>query len=758
MSINEEDYLQLEKEIKLDDIDFSDLESKYEVNNIGLDNYIIVDGAPIAPESKVPILIKVLRKLFSQVGEIYEGDEGIYMPLENGKSKGYLFIQFKSNELIELAIKKLHGKKLDQNHRLLINKLSDMEKYQVNEKFINEEFIEPKIESFQSHGYLKSWLQDEQGRDQMILHFNETVGIYWNKKSNEPESVIEPRKGFTSKYAKFSPKGTYLFSIHPQGIQSWGGENFHSIKRFFHQQVRLIDFSPNEKFMVTLSPIPISLPDSTIDRAQFPFGPESEGHKLVIWNMITGEPMRTFALPPHLEGQKEMPWPLVKWSFDDKYCARQGPDALAIYETESNFQLLDKKLVKIDGIQDFEWAPAGVKFHNTNTNNNNNKKTNDDGDGDGEHVLSYWTPESTNQTARVALMQIPSREILRTVNLFQVSDCKMHWQSNGKLLCVKVDRHTKSGKTIFSNLEFFKINEKDIPVEKLELKDVVVNFAWEPNTERFITISRLDDGNPNPAIPKNTISFYAPETTKTKTGNKNTNLKKKGVGAAFTNQQQQQQQQQQLSSKYKAYTKIENKHSNTIFWSPKGRYVVIATISRTSGELEFFDVSFDDEINKKSLPANVKLLKTDKFAGMTNISWDPSGRFVAAWSTSWLHAIDNGYRLYEFTGNLLRDDSIDQFKDFVWRPRPPTLLTNNDKKKVRSNLREYSAQFEEADAMEADAAVKEIILARRKALEDWRNYRAKHISKQGNSKNEVQAEIIEEIKEEIIEEKEEIVE
>ena len=89
--------------------------------------------------------------------------------------------------------------------------------------------------------------------------------------------------------------------------------------------------------MVTLSPIPISLPDSTVDRAQFPFGPESEGHKLVIWNMITGEPVRTFALPPHLEGQKEMPWPLVKWSYDDKYCARQGPDALAIYETESNF-------------------------------------------------------------------------------------------------------------------------------------------------------------------------------------------------------------------------------------------------------------------------------------------------------------------------------------------------------------------------------------------------------------------------------------
>ncbi|EMG47628.1 PRT1 Eukaryotic translation initiation factor 3 subunit B [Candida maltosa Xu316] len=713
MSINEEDYLQLEKEINLDDIDFSDLEQKYEVD-IGLDNYVIVDGAPVAPEAKVPVLIKVLRKLFSQAGEIAEGDEGVYMPLENGKSKGYLFIQYKTPEMADLAIKKLHGKKLDQNHRLLVNKLSDMEKFGV-EGAVSEKFVEPKLEPFKSHGYLKSWLQDEQGRDQIVLHFNENVGVYWNKKANDPEPVIEPRKGFTSKYAKFSPKGTYLFSIHPQGIQSWGGDDFQSMKRFYHQQVRLIDFSPNEKYMVTLSPIPIALPDSAAERAQFPFGPESEGHKLVIWDMVTGEPARTFALPPHLEGQKEMPWPLVKWSFDDKYCARQGPDALAIYETPS-FQLLDKKLVKIDGIQDFEWAPAGVPLFNS-------KKTG------GEHVLSYWTPESTNQTARVALMQIPSREILRTVNLFQVSDCKMHWQSNGKLLCVKVDRHTKSGKTVFSNLEFFKTAERDIPVEKLELKDVIVNFAWEPNSERFVTISRLDDGNQNPAIPKNTISFYAQEVTKGKNA----------------------------SSKYKSYKDIPNKHSNTVVWSPKGRYVVVATISRSSGALEFYDVSFDDENNKKSTPANVKLLEADKFAGMTNIAWDPSGRFVAAWSSAWLHAIDNGYRLYEFTGNLLRDDSIDQFKDFVWRPRPESLLTNSDKKKVRSNLREYSAQFEEADAMEADAAVREAILARRKALEEWRAYRAKHVGRKVQA-NEVQAEIIEEIKEEIIEEKEEIVE
>lgn len=80
-----------------------------------------------------------------------------------------------------------------------------------------------------------------------------------------------------------------------------GGANFNSIKRFFHQQVRLVDFSPRKVYGYFITYSQISLPDSTVDRAQFPFGPESEGHKLVIWNMITGEPVRTFALPPHLE-------------------------------------------------------------------------------------------------------------------------------------------------------------------------------------------------------------------------------------------------------------------------------------------------------------------------------------------------------------------------------------------------------------------------------------------------------------------------
>lgn len=708
----EPNYAHLEKEISLDDIDFSDLEAKYAVDaDLGLENYVVVDGAPKAPLSKAPLLEKVLRKFLSKAGEVVEGEAGVYLPIEDNMTKGYLFVQFKTPEMATAAVQQLNGKPLDAKHRLYVNRFSDIEKYCADGN-VPTTFVEPEVAEMKDHGYLKSWLQDEAGRDQMALHFSESVGVYWSNKKNDPKAVTEPRKGFTSKYAKFSPKGTLLFSIHPQGVQSWGGANFERLEKFVHPQVRLIDFSPSEKYMVTLSPSPIELPTNPAELEGFPFGPESEGHKLVIWDLVTGEPSRTFALPPHLEGQKEMPWPLVKWSFDDKYCCRQGPDALAIYET-STFQLLDKKLVKIEGVVDFEWAPAGVHLAGSRSE-------------EGEHLLSYWTPESSNQTARVALMQVPSREVIRTVNLFQVSDCKMHWQDEGELLCVKVDRHTKSRKTIFSNLEFFRTTEKAIPVEKLELKDVCINFAWEPKSDRFVTISSLDDGNNNPAIPKNTISFYSSE------------LNNKGKNNKFT-----------------VISKVEGKHSNTLFWSPKGRYVVVATIAKSSGELEFYDTQFEDDKNPKK--TEVKLLRTEKFGGMTNIAWDPSGRFVAAWSSMWVHSIENGYKLFEFTGNLLRDDQTDQFKDFIWRPRPKSLLSGSDGKKVKKQLREYSAQFDETDAMGADAATREAILLRRKLLEEWKAYRSKHVGVQSED-HKVEAEIVEEIKEEIIEEKEEIVE
>lgn len=48
--------------------------------------------------------------------------------------------------------------------------------------------------------------------------------------------------------------------------------------------------------------------------------------------------------------------------------------------------------------------------------------------------------------------------------------CKLHWHDQGDFLCVKVDRHTKTKKSTFCNLEIFRMREKNYPVEVIELK------------------------------------------------------------------------------------------------------------------------------------------------------------------------------------------------------------------------------------------------------------------------------------------------
>lgn len=63
-----------------------------------------------------------------------------------------------------------------------------------------------------------------------------------------------------------------------------------------------------------------------------------------------------------------------------------------------------------------------------------------------DNIIAYWVPEDQNVPARVTLIQIPNRKELCVKNLFNVADCKMHWQKNGDYLCVKVDRYSKAKK------------------------------------------------------------------------------------------------------------------------------------------------------------------------------------------------------------------------------------------------------------------------------------------------------------------------
>jgi len=117
---------------------------------------------------------------------------------------------------------------------------------------------------------------------------------------------------------------------------------------------------------------------------------------------------------------------------------------------------------------------------------------------------------------------------------------------------------------------------------------------------------------------------------------------------------------------------------------------------------------------------------------------------------------------------MLQKHLIDKFKQILWRPRPKSLLNNEQKQKIKKNLREYSKQFDEEDTLAQTFVSKEQIAHRRRLMDEWNAWR-KRVEKElieerekGGFKPiskhvEENVEIVEEWIEEVVEEVEEII-
>ncbi|KAL2917575.1 Translation initiation factor 3 subunit b [Polyrhizophydium stewartii] len=641
-------------------IDFSDIEAKFAVNvPTGFAHVIVVDNVPIVDQAKEEKLFRVIAKLFKEAGAIQP--DGIHMPRDpkTGMSKGYLFIEFETPESADKAVVLFSGHRFDKTHTFSVAKFDSVETY----TSIPDEFVAPAEETFEPKEHLLSWLTDPRARDQFAMVKGEEVGVYWNNKAEVPDRA-EARTHWTDAYVAWSPLGRYLVTVHKQGIAIWGGQSWKKIMRFSHPNVKLVDFSPNELYLVTWSHEPFVTPDG-------------QHHHLAVWDIESGERLRTFPTDPSTMPQPEAQrggvagpvrfgWPIFKWSFDSKFIARMTPGAqgaISIYEVPG-MGLLDKKSIKIENLQHFEWSPT-------------------------EHIISYWTPESGNIPARVTLIRIPTREIVRTKNLFGVIDCKLAWQSAGEFLLVRVDR-LKSKKQTVTSFEIFRMREKDIPVDVVEHKagEDISTISWEPSGARFAILGA--------EAQKTSVSFYQVQPPSTSSANTGTKLLKTQ----------------------------ETKGINTVSWSPKGRFCVLAGIRGMQGDLQFWDL--DDQ----------SIMATGEHYTCTDIDWDPTGRYVVTSVSAWRAQSDTGFIMWTFTGQQLTKQNVLGFKQFVWRPRPPTLLTPAMQKKIRKNLKDYSKDFELQDAAETNKASQEVQEKRFSQIREWRDFLADNQAKYDQDRTE----------------------
>ena len=246
----------------------------------------------------------------------------------------------------------------------------------------------------------------------------------------------------------------------------------------------------------------------------------------------------------------------------------------------------------------------------------------------------------------------------------------MYWHPEGTYLLAKVERlKTKSTKA--TSFEVFRIKEKDIPIDLTEVADqeeIKSDIVWEPSGARFAFLASNEQN-----------SFaYVYEVMPPKTA-----LAIKLLG------------------------KVDARGMNLLLWSPKGRFCVLAGSRGHSGSLIFYDFQ------------ELQLLNRQEHYGFTEIEWDPTGRYVTSSTSLWKSAVDTGISIWSMIGEELTKQNIVGFKQFIWRPRPKTLLTIEDQERIINNLKDYHREFEEEDAMEMNKASAEVHAKRQ---EQWKDY------------------------------------
>lgn len=588
-----------------EDLRLQELEAELEpevVLDESFDTVVVIDCVPAVPEKKLSKLKKVLKKICEVCGPL-QGEEydGLYLPCgEDGATLGFAFVEYEGVDGAQKAMRDLDGYKLDKDHTFRVTSYNNFEAY----KDVQDEYVPKEYKPYDPKFNPRWWLSEKNPRDQFVIGFEEMTEVYWNEGARKPEPCYS-RKRWTESFVMWSPHGTYMATMHMQGIILWAGKDWVNVHRFEHPNVKLIDFSPCENFLVTYSP--------QFEDNDNPKDPQA----VVVWDIRTGKKLRGFT-------STKAPWPVFRWSHDDKYLCRvtKSGNNIAVFESET-MGLLGKSAIKSRNVVEVQFSPT-------------------------DNTLCSWMPEQGDKPARVQLIEIPSKKEIRSLTLFNVVSCNIHWHPDGDYLCVKVDR-LKSKKQKVSNFELFRMREQAVPIETLEVTENVLAFAWEPKGSRFAIIHAGTQAN------RNQVSFY-------KMGEKKVELIKT----------------------------LDNKPVNMLQWAPNGKYLVLAGLGSIGGILDFFHVDL------------MQSMGVAEHAMATDLAWDPTGQYLCTHVSAWRHKLENGYNVFSFRGDVLQKVLKGGLYQFLWRPRPPTLLSKEQRKEIQRNLGKLAKEYrkDEDDVMD----------------------------------------------------------
>ncbi|CAI8040552.1 Eukaryotic translation initiation factor 3 subunit B [Geodia barretti] len=132
-----------------------------------------------------------------------------------------------------------------------------------------------------------------------------------------------------------------------------------------------------------------------------------------------------------------------------------------------------------------------------------------------------------------------------------------------------------------------------------------------------------------------------------------------------------------------------------------------------NGTLEFIDTG------------DIAMSNVVEHGGMTDVEWDPTGRYVTTAISYWSQKMDTGFIVWSFQGNVLYRNPVqmEKFCQLLWRPRPPSPLSKDDLQTIKKEMKKYQMVFEQEDRSIRSKASKELLEKRTKLMKEHSEYR-----------------------------------
>ena len=684
--------------------------------NWGESRCIVVDNLPIVSDkTKIPKFLDVLSKVFAECGKSANGRIAhVDLPTnpDSGATLGYAFIEFTHIESVKDAVRYGDGFVIGKS-AIKVNAFTDISKSMDTK----DEYVEKPRAEFARPPDTQKWLQDARARPQFLAYYQDSsksedklTELSWCESMGKPESILQKSFG-GSLVHKWSPKGTHLACFHTAGLSLWSGEDWSKddknpessmrVKRYEHAKVGNALFSPQEKYVCTVS----------------------EG-EMKVWDLFHAEPKLVVPGPkkPSATGGAGSGLYDVSnafsFSHDDQFFLRKGCnfpdskdyDSFEVYSVDKMLKLEPgasaaqqrtaivgaqcEGIVPVKGIEIAKWSPK-----------------------DNIIVTLENLPDSG---ARVNFYDVkPERAplLVKSRQWQNVQNVRIEWSSNGMYLSALVDHvKGKAGKmsVVGHSIDLFRISEKDIPVETIKVEHLpaasseqpaaplrrgaapvepatiptpVVAFGWEPNGHRFAfgtdahvaSVTRQQQSVPNGDEKRGAIEmdvfFYTMQNVRA--GN---------------------------ISEVKFLKKMPSIKSNQLLWSPANGFMMFGSygMQGSTGKFAIFNVNELEWIVPPDFQHSGGVGLQHWF--FTDAEWDPTGRYLATFLTYHQKGSsnENGYRVWSFSGKEIGLDKGKPFSpqklfQFCWRPRPVSLLSKDQVKSIIRRLKDKPEEFEKFD-------------------------------------------------------------